>query len=263
MDQHVFHHCIPFRTTIIRALMELMGRIMPTGRVELAEGGGLLTGDRGEMVQYVPDSLQGPGGKIGKQVVLITYTGLTVDRPPQYRPATTEQAAGVVQALGLPAQSWMSIAQRVSVWQARINMRRTEMCRVDVTFWRDTMLLPLVRQVILVIVTTALPVWRVRSFGQLALHLPRRSQSWVKPPPHVYVGQRVHAEEILALAKHRHKDEGVVVILEELGPRQSQPWMRGIDMYKFSIAESTLLVTPRLMAWLDHADLRSMRREWQ
>ena len=92
--------------------MELMGRILPTGRVVLAEGGELLMGDRGEAAQDVPDSLTGPGTTFDKQVVLITYTGLTVDRLPHYLPAT---GSTVVRALGLPAQSWMSILQRVSV----------------------------------------------------------------------------------------------------------------------------------------------------
>ena len=121
-------------------------------------------------------------------------------------------------------------------------------------------MLPLVLQVILVIVTTALPAWRVQSFGQLALHLPHRSQNWVKPPPQVYVGRQTQVEEILAMAEHRHKSEGVVIIVDELGPEQPQPWMR--NLYKFDIAETIMLVTPPLMAWLDPEDLRSMRMEW-
>ena len=253
MDRHVFHHCVPFRVTIIRGLMELTGRVMPTGRVELAAGGKQLTGDRGEIVQYVPDGLTGPAGRVDKQQILITYTGLTVDRLPQYRPATREQSAGVVRALGLPAQTWMSIVQRVSVWQARIDLQRVTVSRPDVTYWQGMMMLPLALQLILVVVTTALSVWRVQAFGQLALHLPRRSQSWVKPPPHVYVGRRAQAAEILALAEHRHKSEGVVIIMDEPGLEQPQPWMRGL--YKFHIAETSMLVTPHLMAW-------PMREEW-
>ena len=51
-------------------------------------------------------------------------------------------------------------------------MRQTVMHRADVTFWRDASLLPLEIQAILVMVTTALPAWKVQSFGQLALRLP-------------------------------------------------------------------------------------------
>ena len=106
--------------------------------------------------------------------------------------------------------------------------------------------MPLALQVILVVVTTALPIWRVHAFGQLALHLPQRSPFWPKPPPHVYVGLQARAEEILALAEHRHHKEGVVIILDKLGPRQPHPWMNGLN--KFSIAENLMLVTPHLMA---------------
>ena len=139
-------------------------------------------------------------------------------------------------------------------------MRQTVMHRADVTFWRDASLLPLEIQALLVMVTTALPAWKVQSFCQLALRLPRRSLNWGRPPPHVYVGQHVHAEEILPMAEPRHNNEGVVVIMDVLEPKQTSTWMRGI--YKFHIAESTMLVTPRLMPWLDHEDMRSMRREW-
>ena len=113
--------------------MELTSRIMPTGQVVLEDGGEQLIGDRGGIEQYVPDNLTGPEGRVDKQKVLITYTGLTIDRLPQYKPATTEQAAGVVRALGLPAQTWVSVAQRVSVWLARIDMRRVEVSRADIT----------------------------------------------------------------------------------------------------------------------------------
>ena len=217
-------------------------------------------GDRGGIMQYVPDGLIGPASRVDQPRVLITYTGLTVDQQPQYRPATKEQSAGVVRALGLPAQTWMSIIQRVSVWQARIDTQQVTMSRPDVTYWQDTGMLPLVLQVILVVSTTALPVWRVQAFGQMALHLPHRSQAWAKPPPHVHVGQRARAEEMLALAELRHKSEGVVIIMDELGPTQPQPWMRGL--YKFNIAEQSMLVTPHLMAWLDLEELRPMKEEW-
>ena len=122
-------------------------------------------------------------------------------------------------------------------------MRQTVMHRADVTFWRDASLLPLEIQAILVMVTTALPAWKVQSLGQLALRLPRRSLNWGRPPPHVYVGQRVHAEEILAMAELRHYTEGVVVIMDELDPQQTQAWMHSIN--KFQVAESTMSVTPR------------------
>ena len=260
MDRHVFHHCVPFRMTIIRGLMEPTSRTMPAGKVIMMAGGEQLMGNRGEIVQYVPDGLTGPSGGVDRPTVLIRHTGLMVDRQPHYRPATKEQLAGVVRPLGLPAQTWISILQRIEVWQHIIDAQQVTVNRPDVTYWRDTWVLPLVLQVILVVVTTALPVWRVQAFGQLALHLPQRSQSWSRPPTHVYVGQRAQAEEILALAEHRHRSEGVVIIMDNLGPSQPQPWMKGLN--KFNITGQSMLVTRHLMAWLDPDGLRPMKEGW-
>ena len=62
------------------------------------------------------------------------------------------------------------------------------------------------------------------------------------------------------MAEHRDSAEGVVVILDALDPRQQRPWMKG--MYKFSIAENVMMVTPHLMAWLDPEELRPMKERW-
>ena len=240
--------------------MELAARIMPAGRVKLEAGGEQLEGAGGEMVQYVPDGLTGPPGGMARTRVLITYTGLTMDQQPWYKPATKEQSAGVIRTLGLPAQTWISIVQRVSVWQNRVDVRPVKMSRPDVTEWQGVDQLPLALQVILLVVTTALPTWRVHAFGHLALHLPKRSPFWAKPPPHVYVGLQTRAEEILSLAEHRHRAEGVVIILDTLSSRQQRPWMKG--MYKFNIAENVMMITPHLMAWLDPEELRPMQERW-
>ena len=134
------------------------------------------------------------------------------------------------------------------------------MNRPDVTEWQGAERLPLALQVILVVATTALPTWKVHAFGHLALHLPKRSPFRAKPPPHVYVGLQASAEEILSLAVHRHHAEGVVIIIDKLGPSQTRPWMKGLN--KFSIADRLLLVTPHLMAWLAPEELRPMQERW-
>ena len=38
MDRHVPHYCAPFRATILRALVELIGREMPTGDLDFQNG---------------------------------------------------------------------------------------------------------------------------------------------------------------------------------------------------------------------------------
>ena len=74
------------------------------------------------------------------------------------------------------------------------------------------------------------------------------------------MGLRTRADEILSLAEHQHGTEGVVIILDTLGSRQQRPWMKGL--YKFSIAENVLMITPHLMAWLNPEELRPMRERW-
>ena len=133
------------------------------------------------------------------------------------------------------------------------------MNRPDVTEWQGAERLPLALQ-ILVVATTALPTWKVHTFGHLALHLPKRSPFWAKPPPHVYVGRQSRVDEILALAEHRHQAEGVIIIIDALGPQQPRPWMKGLN--KFDIAGNVLMVTPHLMAWLDPEELRPMQERW-
>ena len=96
---------------------------MPMGQATFAEGGELLVSDEDTAIRYVPDSLTGPTATVDRQVVLITYTGLTVDRWPHYLPATAAQVAGVVRTLGLLAQSGMSVVQRTHGWQRRINLQ--------------------------------------------------------------------------------------------------------------------------------------------
>ena len=134
------------------------------------------------------------------------------------------------------------------------------MGRPDVTEWQGVDQLPLALQVILLVATTALTTWQVHTLGHLALHLPKRSPFLAKPPPQVYVGLQIRAEEILSLAEHRHRAEGVVIILDTLGSRQQRPWMKGL--YKFNIAENVMMVTPHLMAWLDPEELRPVQERW-
>ena len=120
--------------------------------------------------------------------------------------------------------------------------------------------MPLAMQVILLVVTTALPTWAIHAFGPLALNLPQRSPFWAKPPPHVYIGLQTRAEEILSMAEYRHSTEGVIVILDALDLQKQRPWMQG--MYKFSIAGHVMMVTPRLLAWLGPEELEPMRERW-
>ena len=120
--------------------------------------------------------------------------------------------------------------------------------------------MPLAMQVILLVVTTALPTWEVHAFGPLALSLPQRSPFWAKPPPHVYVGLQTRAEEILSMAEYRHSTEGVIVILDALDSRKQRPWMK--NLYRFSIAGHVMMVTPRLLAWLGPEELEPMRERW-
>ena len=62
------------------------------------------------------------------------------------------------------------------------------------------------------------------------------------------------------MAETQHHKEGVVIIMEDLDPERAQPWMRASS--KLRVADSTLVVSPRLMVWPDHDELRSMRQEW-
>ena len=193
-------------------------------------------------------------------MMLVTYTGLTLDQRPQYEPATAEQSAGVVRTLGLPAPTWVSVVQRVGAWQSTVEVSPMKMSRPDVTEWQGSDTLPLAMQVILLVVTTALPTWAVHAFGPLALSLPQRSPFWAKPPPHVYVGLQARVEEIMSMAEHRHSTEGVVVILDALDSQNQRLWMKG--MYRFSVAGHVMLVTPRLLAWLGPEELEPMKERW-
>ena len=162
--------------------------------------------------------------------------------------------------MGLPAPTWVSIIQRVGAWQSRVEVSPVKMSRPDVTEWQGGDTMPLAMQVILLVVTTALPTWEVHAFGPLALSLPQRSPFWAKPPPHVYVGLQTRAEEILSMAEYRHSTEGVIVILDALDSRKQRPWMK--NLYRFSIAGHVMMVTPRLLAWLGPEELEPMRERW-
>ena len=260
MDRHVFHHCVPFRMAIVRGLMELAVRVMPVGKVKLSMGGERLEGTGGRKVMYVRDGLTGPSSREETTMMLVTYTGLTLDQRPQYEPATAEQSAGVVRTLGLPAPTWVSVVQRMGAWQSTVEVSPMKMSRPDVTEWQGSDTLPLAMQVILLVVTTALPTWAVHAFGPLALSLPQRSPFWARPPPHVYVGLQARVEEIMSMAEIRHGAEGAIVIIDALSTRNQRPWMKG--MYRFNVAGHVMMVTPRLLAWLGPEELEPMKERW-
>ena len=71
----------------------------------------------------------------------------------------------------------------------------------------------------------------------------------------------MHAEVMLTTAEMQYGKEGVVLIIEKLEPGWARPWTRTLN--KFRVAEATLGVSPRLMAWLDPEELRLMRQEWR
>ena len=162
--------------------------------------------------------------------------------------------------MGLPAPTWMSIVQRVGVWQSKVEVIPINESRPDVTEWQGGGPLPLAMQVILLVVTTALPTWAVHAFGPLALSLPQRSPFWARPPPHVYVGLQARVEEIMSMAELRHGAEGAIVIIDALSTRNQRPWMKG--MYRFNVAGHVMMVTPRLLAWLGPEELGPMKERW-
>lgn len=105
-----------------------------------------------------------PGGMV------LTYTGLTADRPPHYQPATVNQVGEAVHAPGLPVQSWTSVVQRIRGWQRRIDLQPVEMNCEGIASWDMSNGIPLVLEVLLwwlhsTVIVGGPRLWQVENTG--------------------------------------------------------------------------------------------------